>query len=152
VTGYEKRDSWLVWRGGGSFGAFASERWSLDLRLGTYFTARQHLELRAQWVVLKAFESSRYTVPGDAYLERVAREAHEAPWTFSISDLVIQARYRWEIAPMSDLFVVYNRTGGLPGPYRGEFFDLLETSFETPLEEGILIKLRYRFGIRLPSA
>ena len=149
---YEQRDSWMIWQGGANVGAFSSERWSLDLELGAFFTARQRLELRAQWVVIKAFESARYVVPGDAYLARVTRRDDQAPWAFSISDLVIQARYRWEIAPMSDLFVVYNRTGGLPGPHRGEVFDLLETSFETPLEEGILIKLRYRFGIRLPGA
>ena len=52
---------------------------------------------------------------------------------------------------MSDLFVVYNRTGGLPGPYRGEFLDLLDASLETPLEEGLLVKVRYRFGARMPA-
>ena len=70
------------------------------------------------------------------------------PWTFAISDLVIQTRYRWQIAPLSDLFVVYNRMGDLPGQgRRGRFLDLLDESLETPSEEGILVKLRYRFGL-----
>lgn len=42
-----------------------------------------------------------------------------------ISDLVIQARYRWQIAPLSDLFVVYNRIGDLPRQGQpGRFFDV----------------------------
>ena len=145
---YENQDAWLVWQGAANFGAFATERWALDLQFGVFFNARQHLEIRAQWVVVKAFESGRYRVNGPTYLDPVAREAGRVPWTFAISDLVIQTRYRWQIAPLSDLFVVYNRMGDLPGQgRRGRFLDLLDESLETPSEEGILVKLRYRFGL-----
>ena len=61
---------------------------------------------------------------------------------------MVQLRYRWQIVPLSDLFVVYNRTGGLPNSgRRGNFVDLLDDSFATPHEEGVLVKLRYRFGL-----
>ena len=68
--------------------------------------------------------------------------------SFAISDLVIQARYRWQIAPMSDLFVVYNRGGGLPGATTGSSFgDLFNDTLAAPEREGFAVKLRYRFGL-----
>ena len=145
---YQNDDSWLVWQGDANFATFASERWTLNLGVGAFFTARQHLQLRAQWVAVKAFESRRYVVPGETYLREVERPQGDAPAAFAISDVVIQARYRWQIAPMSDLFVVYNRTGRLPhGRRRGAFASLLEDAFSTPDEEGVLLKLRMRFGL-----
>ena len=145
---YENWDSWLLWQGDRRFATFATERWNLNAQLTTFFTARQHLELRVQWVALKAFESSRYVVPGGTYLREIERSAGEAPARFAISDLVMQLRYRWEIAPMSDLFIVYNRNGGLPNSgRRGHFIDLLDASFQTPDQTGLLVKLRYRFGL-----
>lgn len=50
-------------------------------------------------------------MPGGTYLEQVGRQADESPVAFQISDLVMQARYRWQIAPMSDLYVVYKPQG-----------------------------------------
>ena len=145
---YQKGDSWLVWQGETTFTAFASEQWSLNLNLGVFFTAEQHLQFQAQWVAVKAFESRRYVIPGATYLEEVARPAGEAASRFTISDLVLQARYRWQIAPLSDLFIVYNRRGNLPaGAQRGGFTSLISESFSTPEQEGLLVKLRYRFGL-----
>ena len=69
------------------------------------------------------------------------------PNAFAISDVVLQLRYRWQIAPLSDLFIVYNRTGSLPdGVGRQRFTHLFDDSFGTPDEEGLLLKVRYRFG------
>jgi len=145
---YQNGDSWLVWQGGTRFTAFASEQWSLNLNLGVFFTAEQHLQLQAQWVAVKAFESRRYVIPGPTYLDAVARPVGEDRSTFTISDLVLQARYRWQIAPLSDLFIVYNRRGSLPaGQQRGGFPSLIGESFSTPEQEGLLVKLRYRFGL-----
>ena len=145
---YQNGDSWLVWQGETRFTAFASERWSLNLNLGVFFTAEQHLELQAQWVAVKAFESRRYVIPGPTYLEEVARPAGESASRFTISDLVLQVRYRWQIAPLSDLFIVYNRRGSLPGAaQRGGFTSLIGDSFSAPEQEGLLVKLRYRFGL-----
>ena len=145
---YQKGDSWLVWQGETRFTAFASERWSLNLNFGVFFTAEQHLQLQAQWVAVKAFESRRFVIPGPTYLEEVARPAGEAASRFTISDLVLQARYRWQIAPLSDLFIVYNRRGSLPAAEQhGGFASLIGDSFSEPDQEGLLVKLRYRFGL-----
>jgi len=70
----------------------------------------------------------------------------EIPDDFVISRMTFQARYRWEIAPLSDLFVVYTRGASLPRNNFLTFQDLLEDSWNTPVVDQLAIKLRYRFG------
>jgi len=64
---------------------------------------------------------------------------------FSVSELNFQLRYRWQIAPLSDLFVVYtkgdSRETGLQN-----FSDLFDDSWNMPLGDFLIVKLRYRLG------
>ena len=61
--------------------------------------------------------------------------------------MVIQARYRWQIAPLSDLFIVYTRTSDVSLALQDEDLgDLLSRSFNQPIGDQLVIKLRYRFG------
>ena len=60
--------------------------------------------------------------------------------------MTFQARYRWEIAPLSDLFVVYTRGGNLPRSSFLTFQDMLEQSWNMPVVDTLAVKLRYRFG------
>jgi len=65
---------------------------------------------------------------------------------FVISRFTFQARYRWEIAPLSDLFIVYTRGANLPRNSFTTFQDLLEQSWNDRIVDSVAIKLRYRFG------
>ena len=65
---------------------------------------------------------------------------------FAISRLVAQLRYRWEIGPLSDLFVVYTRGGNLPDRVDDSFSDLFVDAIDEPIVDVFVVKLRYRFG------
>ena len=66
---------------------------------------------------------------------------------FALSRLTAQLRYRWEIAPLSDLFIVYTRGSNLPGRVDDGFGDLFQDALDEPVIDYFVIKLRYRFGI-----
>jgi hypothetical protein len=65
---------------------------------------------------------------------------------FTVSRMSFQARYRWEIAPLSDLFVVYTRGSNLPSTGESEFQDLLFDSWSQRVTDTWVVKLRYRLG------
>jgi len=65
---------------------------------------------------------------------------------FAISRLTTQLRYRWEIGPLSDLFVVYTRGSNLPNRVDDVFADLFDDALSTPIVDVYVVKLRYRFG------
>ena len=58
----------------------------------------------------------------------------------------MQARYRWEIAPLTDLYLVYNRGNSLPNQVDAEFVDLFDDGFRHPIVNTLVAKLRWRFG------
>ena len=96
---------------------------------------------------MKAFEDRFWQVNKSSteFLEPVAKPNDESD-DFVISRLTFQARYRWEIAPLSDLFIVYTRGSNLPGDSFETFQDLLERSWTDKIVDTLAIKLRYRFG------
>jgi len=65
---------------------------------------------------------------------------------FSIADTGLQIRYRYRLAPLSDVFLVYSR-GGYFGDDRQttDFSDLWSNAWDEVTGESILAKIRYRF-------
>jgi len=139
---YTGRDAWVLWRREGTFDAFESEQWSMRLLFDAFFSARQQLRLQTEWTAIKAHGVEQLEIaangklaPGDASTRN-----------FAISRMTVQLRYRWQIAPLSDLFVVYNRGGSLSGPVDRGFPGLFRDAFDETQREALLVKLRYRFG------
>ena len=65
---------------------------------------------------------------------------------FALSRLSSQLRERWEIGPLSDLFIVYNRGRNLPSRVDESFADLFDDALREPVIDMFVVKLRYRFG------
>ena len=147
-TRYETQDSWLLWQGGTSFSTFETEEWYPRLQFDTFFTARQQLQLELNWVGIKAKESQRYALLKDGdFLTQTNPETIIKRDNFAISEVVLQLRYRWQIAPLSDLFVVYNRGGRFPeADPESDFGTLFNNTFADPQNEAFIVKLRYRLG------
>ena len=64
---------------------------------------------------------------------------------FSLSQLGFQIRYRYELAPLSDLYVVYGRGGGVFNEFSVDPNTLVRDAFELRDSEQFLIKVSYRF-------
>ena len=144
---YLDRSGWLLHQGGADFTTFDAEQWLPSLGVEYFVNARHQIKVSAQWVGVKARERAFYRVPGrPSDLIRVAKPPGP-PDDFAISDMVFQVRYRWEIAPLSDLFVVYRRGSAITrGLGDAEFSDLLDQAWDQPIGNQFVVKLRYRFG------
>jgi hypothetical protein len=81
----------------------------------------------------------------DGALQTVVQAGHQRN-RFTVSLLTTQLRYRWEIAPLTDFYVVYNRGNQLPPTEEDHFSDLLGDAFNDPIINALVVKLRYRFG------
>ena len=140
---YINRDAWVLWQHGRHFEAFETEQWSARMQFDLFFTARQQLRTQAEWTGIKAHGAQRLIIDDGGELVPGAADNGR----FAISRMTVQIRYRWQIAPLSDLFVVYNRSGSAFESHTDQsFLDLLESAFSEPQREALLVKLRYRFG------
>jgi hypothetical protein len=112
-----------------------------------FLTAKQQFRITAQWAGIKAFQKKFHELPaGDGDLIEVPIAPGSYNRDFTISRLTFQARYRWEIAPLSDLFIVYTRGANLPSAPQEDFTDLLRDSWTDKIVDVFIIKLRYRLG------
>ncbi len=146
---FDDRDGWLLWQERQNFTTFQADQWRFDAGLEYFLTARQQLSMALQWVGIEAVEDEFYFLPASAVtrnrdLQKVSKPAGPSD-SFGLSQLNFQLRYRWQIAPLSDLFVVYtkgdNRRSALMA-----FDELFENSWDNPLGSQLVIKLRYRLG------
>ncbi len=74
-----------------------------------------------------------------------ALETAEPVADFTVRNLGVQLRYRFEMAPLSYLYVVYGRGGFRNEPVDDGSTGLLGDSFSLRDDEQLLIKFSYRF-------
>ena len=144
---YKERDGWLLHQSGTDMTTFQAKQLGPILDSEYFISAKQQLRISLQWVGIRAREDDFYRVPdspGD--LIRVSKPPGPTD-DFSLSRMSFQARYRWEIAPLSDLFIVYTRlTNKSNRLIDQDFQDIFKDGWEDPIGNLIVVKLRYRLG------
>jgi hypothetical protein len=112
-----------------------------------FLSAQQQIRFSLQWVGIKARAQDLYQVPlTDGHLIPLTHGLSTDAYDLTISRLTAQLRYRWELAPLSDLFVVYTRGSNIPNRGRDNFSNLFQDALAEPIIDSFVIKLRYRFG------
>jgi hypothetical protein len=66
---------------------------------------------------------------------------------FNVANLGFQIRYRYELAPLSYLYVVYGRGGYRQDDFSEQTGHLLRDSFSLRDDEQLLVKFSYRFEL-----
>ena len=142
---YYHGNDWLLHQKDRNFTTFASEDLGTTVGFDFFPGARHQFRLALQWVGVRAEEKDFYIVPGEpADLLPTAKPPGPSD-DFRVSVLNFQARYRWQIAPLSDLFIVYTRNAS-EAPPRGGFRDLFREAWNNPSGDELTVKLRYRLG------
>ncbi len=145
---YKERDGWLVHRTGRNLTTYEATDIKPKLAADFFFSARHQLRLTLQWAAIRAEDQIFYEVPlSEGPLVTRAIQPLAGSEDFTLSRLTAQLRYRWEIGPLSDLFLVYTRGGNVPNQVDSEFDELFSSAFDEPIVDVIVMKIRYRFGL-----
>jgi len=140
-----KRKGWLLHQEDRNMTAFDAEQWTPSVSAEYFISARQQLKFSLQWVGIKAREREFYRVPDESGdLIEVVKPAGPTD-SFSLSQMALQLRYRWEIAPLSDVFVVYTRQVD-QGSRLKSFSESFSDGYDNPVLNALVFKIRYRFG------
>lgn len=144
LGGYVERiPSWLVWQQDNLIGEFREDMLQLDAGMDWTITNKQELRVKLQAIGLDAELQQAYRVAanGDAIV------TDEAVEDFSVRNLGFQIRYRYEMAPLSYLYVVYGRGGFDQEPFAVGADRALRDSLELRDDEQLMVKLSYRFEL-----
>lgn len=144
---YSAHDNWLLHTKERNFAGYVSETWAPRLGVDFFLTSKQHLRFDMEWHGVKAFENTYHALPeDDVYLVEISDPDPESRNDFGISRLSLQLRYRWELAPMSDVFLVYSKRASHPNALERDFIDQFSQTFKHPTSEGVVVKLRHHLG------
>jgi hypothetical protein len=145
---YYDREGWLLHQNDRNMTTFDADQYQPNVSVEYFVSAKQQFRISFQWVGIKAYEQEFFTIPDTpGSLIPGPKPPGELSDSFSISDMVVQARYRWEIAPLSDIFIVYTRASDTSAALRGDDFDdLLSRAWTEPIGDQLIFKIRYRFG------
>ena len=136
---------WLLHQEDKRFTTFYHQKWEQELKFNYFITAKQQLSVNLQWVGIQANEDNFYVLDDNSFNLRSITKPSSKSDDFSISDLNIQLRYRWQIAPLSDVYLVATKSGS-NSKVLTTFGDLFEETVDNPLSDQIILKIRYRFG------
>jgi hypothetical protein len=144
-AGYIDRSGWLLHQQDQEFTTFNATEWRPRFSVDYFPTAKQHFRVAFQWAGVRALEDEFYTLPPGTTALIPGPKPPGPTDDFSISELNFQVRYRWQIAPLSDLFIVYTK-GDSRETALTEFDTLFRDSWNMPLGDQLVIKVRYRLG------
>ena len=140
---YKHFNEWLIWDfDTEQLASFESQHLIKDLRLDWYPSTKQEVRLKFQWVSVTADALSGHQLSGSGRISPSTTPVSD----FSFSDTALQIRYRYQLAPLSDIFLVYSRGGY----YDDESSDrspasLLDEGWDNKIAESFIAKVRYRF-------
>lgn len=140
---FGRKEHWLIWDSDThQLAGYDSAFFNMNLGLDWYPSERHEVRIKFQWVGIDAEVVSGYMLDDKGRL--IISDSPSL--NFSLSDTALQLRYRFQIAPLSDIFLVYSRGGyyasqsGEEGPGK-----LLREGWEDAMVETFIAKIRYRF-------
>lgn len=133
---------WLVWQRDNLIGSFDGREAHLSAGFNWTITNRQELRLKLQAIAVNADVRQGYRIDPTG----TALPTQETVEDFSVRNLGLQIRYRYELAPLSYLYVVYGRGGyEEETAAAGELDRELRNTFRLRDDDQLLVKLSYRF-------
>ena len=142
---YKKRNDWLVYQGGRNFATFDGDEWQPSFDVNWFIAPGHQLRWNMQWAGVRAEDTGFYTIPAaDGDLQSSVRIQNS--YDFNLGVFTTQLRYRWEIAPLTDFYLVYNRGNSLRTGDDADVSELFSDSIQDPVIDSVVAKLRYRFG------
>ena len=137
---------WLLWQHDNLVGTFRSDMVFANAGVTWLVDQKQELRVRLEALGLDARASQAFRVQDDGTPLAVDEPLED----FALRNLGFQVRYRYELAPLSYLYVAYVRGGSLYEQGMGPFDSagrLLADAFDLRDSEQLLVKLSYRFEI-----
>jgi hypothetical protein len=139
----ESTPQWMVWQRDNLLGTFDERALELDAGVNWTIGDRQELRVKLQAIGLDARLRQAWRTDADGTPMPVDEPVDD----FSLRNLGFQVRYRYELAPLSDLYVVYGRGGYLYDAFGRDESAQLFDAFSLRDSEQLLVKLSYRFEL-----
>ncbi len=137
---YQKQSNWSVWNKENLFGYYDKEMISSGINLDWFIGDRQEVRLKGKIFGIKANDARSYRANSSGYLNI----SNDILNSFELSETAFQVRYKYQFAPLSDLYVVYTRGGKYSFNRENSFEKIYSGAWSNQNLDKFIIKLRYK--------
>ena len=140
---YDEDENWSKFEYDNVFGYYHKKKLSSSLSLG-YYERKHELRIKAQFYSLTAEDPEAFFVSPEGKMKSASANLN----SFELSQVAFQIRYRYELAPLSHVYVVYTRGGDyFSSDMSSSSFEKLYTKgWDTTYSDQFIVKIRYRFS------
>jgi len=132
---------WLIWTGDDRLASYRRTKWSTAVNVNWFPKPRHELRAKLQWFAVDAHDGRSYRVGEHGRLRPDATVADD----FNVNTFGVQLRYRYELGPQSEFYLVYSRGGEERHERHHDSGDLFLDALSLRDADQVLAKLRYRF-------
>jgi hypothetical protein len=131
---------WLVWRGGDLFARYQRTQFITNVNLNWIPTPKHELRFKLQSLIINADNARAVRLSANA----MPFASNETIAPLQVRNFGAQLRYKYQFAPLRELYIVYAR-GGIAQEREDlrSSFKLFQDSFDLRDSEQFLIKLRW---------
>ena len=138
----KKEKEWLRWIEQNQLSSSDLGRREISFNLNWYRGLKHELRLKSQFIALKSKSPIGLSVNEQGYLS----ENGNGIDSFSIGQAALQLRYKYEFAPLSNIYLIYSKGGDVSlDNENNDFLNLFEDAWSNPTNEAISIKIRLKY-------
>jgi len=135
------RSNWTIRTDEDLYGTFSQKRLGFNTGLTWYRTEKEEFTFKIETVSFRNQEGKSWQIDENGYLRKSDLTAD----SINLGSIAFQVRYKYEIAPLSNIYLVYTRGGSV-------FFDddannsrIISDTWDRPVGNRFAAKIRYRF-------
>ena len=137
-----KENEWLIWTEDNKFGLYDSEQDTVSIGLNWFSGNKHEIRLKSQFVALQADNPKSLISDNGGYLY----DSDDLIKPFTQGVVSFQVRYKYEIAPLSYLYLVYSK-GGTSYDQDEDYSksEIFNQPWNNPSDEVYSIKFRLKY-------
>ena len=137
-----KENEWLIWTEDNKFGLYDSEQNTVSIGLNWFRGIKHEIRLKSQFVALQADNPRSLISDSGGYLY----DSDDLVKPFTQGVVSFQIRYKYELAPLSYLYLVYSKGGrNYDDDENLSRSEIFEQSWNNPSDEVYSIKFRLKY-------
>ncbi len=136
-----RNPDFLIWQSDNLLGSFHANQLQLNGGVQWTISSKQELRVKLQTIALDARARQAWRVAADG----TPVASNDAVSDFNLRNLGFQIRYRYELAPLSNIYVAYVRGGFGFDAFSQGVGSVLGNAFSLKDSEQFLVKVSYRF-------
>ena len=138
---HKKTDNWFIWMSDNHYATYQSKNTTIKLNMRWYPDDRQELQVKLEAVAFRNQDGKGWTADSVGYLSSLGT----AETSINTGRLSFQIRYKYELAPLSNIYLVYTRGGNNFFEDEAGISKIYRETWENPESNRLVLKARIKF-------